>query len=273
MNEITDASKLKAAITYNAASDFFDNGSLSFWNKYGIATINNLPLEYGMKVLDVACGSGASALPAAIKVGPTGNVIAVDIAENLLKLGRSKAAKLELNNIQFLYGDMTELKYPDESFDVVICAFGIFFVSDMEGLLKELWRMVKPKGKLAITTWGPNLFAPLYDVWRKEIKKERIDLYSSFNPWDRIKDLQSVKKLFFSAGIEDIKVVAENGIHLLHTPEDWWKIVLGSGFRWTIDRLGTETSLRVQNQNLEWIKSNNINSIETNVIYAVAVKN
>ena len=272
MNEITDKAKLKAAATYNEASDYFDNESLSFWNKYGIATVNRLHLEPGMKVLDVACGSGASALPAALKVGSTGNVIAVDIAEDLLKLGRAKIDKLELQNIQFLFADMTELNYADESFDAVVCVFGIFFVSDMEALLKKLWRMVKPKGKLAITTWGPNLFAPLYNVWREEIKMERPDLYSAFNPWDRITDVQSVTKLFHSARIIDVDVVAENGSHLLHTPEDWWKIVLGSGLRWTINELGAEATLRVHDQNIEWIKSNNARSIETNVIYAVASK-
>ena len=272
MKEITDTAKLKAATTYNAASDFFDNESLSFWNKYGTATVNRLHLEHGMKVLDVACGSGASALPAALNVGTTGNVTAVDIAENLFELGRSKATKLRLHNIQFLFGDMTGLNYADESFDVVICVFGIFFVPDMETLLQELWRMVKPKGKLAITTWGPNLFAPLYNVWREQIKKERSDLYSAFNPWDRITEIQSVTNLFHSAGIENVDVVAENGVHLLHAPEDWWTIVLGSGFRWTIDKLETEAALRVRDQNIEWIKSNNIKSIETNVIYALASK-
>lgn len=273
MEEITDASKTKAAATYNAASVFFDNESLSFWNKYGVATVNRLHLENGMSVLDVACGSGASALPAAIRVGTTGHVIGIDLAENLLELGRSKAKKLELGNVEFICGDMTELKYPDERFNIVICVFGIFFVPDMEGLIKELWRMVKPKGKLAVTTWGPNLFAPLYDVWREQIKKERSDLYAAFNPWDRITSVQSVENLFYAGGIQNIDVVAENSTHLIHTPEDWWNIVLGSGFRWTIDKLGAEASLRVQEQNTEWIKVNNIKSIETNVIYAVAIKN
>ncbi len=272
MKEITDVAKLKAAVTYNAASDFFDNKSLSFWNKYGAATVDRLHLEDGMKILDVACGSGASALPAALKVGAAGSVIAVDIAESLLELGRSKANILGLHNIEFLFGDMTELSYKDESFDAVICVFGIFFTSDMKSLLKELWRMVKPKGKLAITTWGPNLFAPLYNVWREEIKKERADLYSAFNPWDKITDVQSVEELFRSAGIINVEVINEEGVHLLHTPDDWWNIVLGSGFRWTIDKLGKEASLRVHNQNMQWIKSHDIQSIETNVIYAVASK-
>lgn len=273
MKSITDPSKSKAATTYNAASDFFDNEALSFWNKFGAATVKRLHLKDGMKVLDVACGSGASALPAAINVMPKGNVIAVDIAENLLQLGRSKVNKLGLhNNIKFLVGDMTELIYPNECFDAVICVFGIFFVSDMPALLKELWRMVKPTGKLAITTWGPNLFAPLYDVWRKEIKNERPDLYAGFNPWDKITSVQSVTELFHSADIKNVDVSSENAIHPLHTPEDWWTIVLGSGLRWTTDKLGEEAALRVYNQNMQWIKNRGIKSIETNVIYAVAEK-
>lgn len=268
----TDPSKIKAAITYNAAADYFDNSALSFWDKYGTATVDRSHLSKGMKILDVACGSGASALPAAKAVGLNGSVIAVDLAENLLSLGREKAARLGLNNIEFIYGDMTDLGYADESFDAVICVFGIFFVPDMEALIKELWRVVKPKGKLAITTWGPDLFAPVYTIWREAVKNERPDLYTAFNPWDRITDVASVKNLFLSAGITKVDVVAENGSHPLTNPDDWWTIVLGSGFRWTVDKMGPDASMRVRHQNMEWIKSNGITSIETNVIYAIASK-
>ena len=272
MNEILDPAKLKAAATYNAASDYFDNDALSFWSKYGAATVERLDLTPGMKVLDVACGSGASAIPASLKVGAEGHVIGVDLAENLLELGRAKAERLNLNNIEFRLSDMMALNYPDGNFDAIICVFGIFFVADMSELLKELWRMLKPNGKLAVTTWGPNLFAPLYDIWRKEIKNERPDLYSAFNPWDKITDTLSVTNLFHSANIRNVEVVAERGTHKLRSPEDWWKIVLGSGFRWTIDQLGVDVALRVHDQNIKSIISDNINSIETNVIYAVASK-
>ncbi|RTL59333.1 MAG: methyltransferase domain-containing protein [Sphingobacteriales bacterium] len=272
MKELTDPAKIKAANTYNAAADYFDDKALSFWNKYGTNTVNRLYQEPGMKVIDVACGSGASALPAALAVGESGNVVAIDLAQNLLDLGAAKAYRLGLQNIQFIMGDMTDLGYPDNSFDAVICVFGIFFVPDMASLLKELWRVIKPKGKLAVTTWGPNLFAPLYDVWKEEVKKERPDLYSSFNPWDRITDVQSLTELFNSAGIKTVDVVAENSSHILETPDDWWRIVLGSGFRWTIDKLGAEAAISVRNKNLEWIKTNNIKSIETNVIYGFASK-
>jgi ubiquinone/menaquinone biosynthesis C-methylase UbiE len=272
MEQAAQAAKDKAAKTYNAAADHFDNEALSFWNTYGAATVNRLHLAEGQYVLDVACGSGASALVAAEAVGSTGKVIAVDLADNLLQLGRIKAAAHGLKNIAFQLKDMTATGYQDESFDAVICVFGIFFVPDMQGLLKELWRMVKPGGKIAITTWGPRLFAPVCDVWREAVKHERADLYSAFNPWDLITDMQSVKNLFSSVGISNVDVVSESGVQQLHAPDDWWKIVLGSGFRWTVEQLGNEAAARVKKNNLEWITTNRVTSVETNVIYAVAVK-
>jgi SAM-dependent methyltransferase len=71
----------------------------------------------------------------------------------------------------------------------------IFFVPDMEGLVRELWRMVRPGGKLAVTTWGRRIFEPAYGRWLAAIKRERPDLHSAFNPWDRITDVEAVTRL------------------------------------------------------------------------------
>ena len=86
---------------FNTASDHFDAPALSFWNHFGQQTINHLSLNPGDRILDVCCGSGASAIPAAISVGSTGQVVAVDIAESLLKLAREKSQQRELNKIEF----------------------------------------------------------------------------------------------------------------------------------------------------------------------------
>ena len=71
VNTITESAKLKSAATYNAAADHFDDGPLAFWDRYGRKTIERLRLKPGSIVLDVGCGSGASAIPAAKAVGPT----------------------------------------------------------------------------------------------------------------------------------------------------------------------------------------------------------
>ena len=85
-----------------------------------------------MRVLDVCCGAGAATIPAAEAVGASGSVLGVDLAENLLELGRRKAANGGLANVEFRAGDLRDLRLPEATFDAVICAFGIFFVPDME---------------------------------------------------------------------------------------------------------------------------------------------
>jgi len=147
MLTITDPVKMKAAAAYNAAADHFDDEALGLWAKYGGRTVERLALQPGATLLDAGCGTGASAIPAAEQVGPTGKVIAVDLADRLLAIARRKAAARKLENIEFRHGDMENLGYPDQFFDAVICVFAIFFVPDVAKQISELWRMVRPNGR------------------------------------------------------------------------------------------------------------------------------
>jgi ubiquinone/menaquinone biosynthesis C-methylase UbiE len=268
----TETPKARAASTYNSAADHFDDEPLAFWSRYGERTIARLALRPGSTVLDAGCGSGASAIPAAKAVGPTGRVIGVDLAEKLLNLGRTKAAKAGLGNIEFRIADMEDLDYQDGQFDAVVCVFAIFFAPDMESQAAELWRMVRPGGKLAITTWGPRLFEPGTSVWWETVREEGPDLHMAFNSWDRITDPASVRQLLSNAGVPDAEVVAEDGSQILRRPEDWWAVVLGSGYRWTVDKLGKDATARVRKANIDWARQAGIGAIETNVVYALATK-
>ena len=267
-----ETAKLKAESTYNAAADTFDAEPLAFWDRYGQRTVERLGLGNGAHVLDVCCGTGASALPAAQGVCPQGRVVAVDLAEELLELGRAKATARELRCLEFRRGDMTALDFPDGEFDAVVCVFGIFFVPDMEVQVAELWRLVKPGGQLAVTTWGPDIFAPAYDIWLAAVRGVRPDLYSAFNPWDRITTPEAVRKLFVDAGIPYASVVAEEGYQDLRTPDDFWTIALGSGLRWTIDEMGTAAANEIKREILDKLAARRIARVATNVIYALAQK-
>jgi ubiquinone/menaquinone biosynthesis C-methylase UbiE len=160
-----EAAIAKAETVFNAASDYFDAPALSFWNRFGQQTIDRLALRVGDRVLDVCCGTGASAIPAAFAVGPTGQVLGVDVATALLELARNKAQQQNLANIEFRAGDFENLGLPNESFDAIVCVFGIFFVPDMVAAVRELWRMVRPGGKLAITSWGKQVFEPANQIF------------------------------------------------------------------------------------------------------------
>lgn len=272
MEKITDPVKVKAAATYNAAADHFDDGPLGFWDRYGRRTIERLQLKPGAAVLDVGCGSGASAIPAARAVGTHGHVVGVDLAERLLVLARAKAQTHELTNIEFRHADMAALDYADDSFDAVVCVFAIFFVPDMVQQTKELWRMVRPGGQIAITTWGPRMFEPGSAAWWAAVKQFRPDLHSAFNPWERIITVPAVRQLLTESGIEKAEVVAESGQQALHSPDDWWTVVRGSGYRWTLEQMDRETADRVREANLAALRKSGTKAFETNVIYARASK-
>ena len=262
----------RAAFTYNAAADFYDASPLGFWDYFGRRTIELASLPSGSRVLDVCCGAGASALPAAEAVGPEGNVVGVDLANQLLESARTKAIQRRLGNVDFELGDMLSLRFPVASFDAVVCVFGIFFVPDMARAVNELWSRVRPGGKLAVTTWGPNFCEPANDAFWCSIENVRSDLYKGFNPWDRISDPASLRKILDGAGVTSPKIIAENRFHPVTSPDDWWTIILGSGYRGTIEQLAPVERQKVKEANLAFIRDENISAVETNVLYALAKK-
>jgi ubiquinone/menaquinone biosynthesis C-methylase UbiE len=262
-----DEAIARAVKTYNAAADTFDAAPLSFWSRYGQRTIDHLNLQPGDQVLDVCCGTGASAIPAAIAVGPTGSVLGVDVSDGLLGLAREKVQHLD--NIEFRNHDCMALDFPDGQFDAIVCVFGIFFLPDMTAALRELWRMVKPGGKLAITSWGQTVFAPMDQVFWDAIQAERPDLYKQYTPWDRISEPTSLQALLASAGAT-AAVLAESDTQMLQTPEDWWTIVMGGGWRGTIEQIDAPTVERIRQVNLDYLETSGVRSLDVDVLYAMA---
>jgi ubiquinone/menaquinone biosynthesis C-methylase UbiE len=274
MERPTDPAKLKAQVAYNAASDHFDDEPLAFWVRTGSRTVERLTLPIGATVLDVGCGTGASAIPAATAVGPRGHVIGVDLADQLLDRAREKARQQGLSNVEFRQGDMEDLGYQDGKFDAVISVFSVFFVPDMTKQVAELWRMVKPGGQLAITTWGPQAFEPGATAFWAAVKEHAPPAlhFGGFNPWDRVTTVEAVRDLLTSAGVADPKVEAEASRQPLRTVDDWWTIVIGSGFVWTVEQMGAEKAQCVREDNLNSLRTRAATFIETNVIYALARK-
>jgi len=272
MQQTRDAARAKAAATYNAAADHFDAPPLAFWDRIGSRTIERLAPEAGACILDVGCGAGASALPAARAVGPEGRVIGVDLAEALLERARCRAERFGLRNAAFRCGDMTALDLPDASFDAVVCVFAIFFVPDMEAQVAELWRLVRPGGRLAITTWGPDAFEPGSAAFWDAVRRVRPDLDNDFRPWDRISEPDEVVRLFLDGGATAPEAVAEPGAQPLAEAEDWWTIALGSGFRGTIDLLSPDEARRVREAKLACLRRERVKEMTANALHAIARK-
>jgi SAM-dependent methyltransferase len=116
--------------------------------------VDSLGITPGMQILDVACGTGNLAIPAACKGA---QVTGVDIASNLLVQARARAAQEGLD-VTFEEGDAEQLPFPDAQFDVVMSMFGAMFAPNPERVAAELARVCRPGGKIAMANWTPDGF-------------------------------------------------------------------------------------------------------------------
>jgi ubiquinone/menaquinone biosynthesis C-methylase UbiE len=120
----------------------------------GEEVVAKLGITKEMKVLDLGSGDGTTAIPEA-KVAA--DVLAVDIATNLVEAGNRRAADAGLTNIKFQEGDATNLEaLPDESFDLVVSIFGAMFAPKPFDVAKEMVRVTKPGGRIVMGNWIPN---------------------------------------------------------------------------------------------------------------------
>lgn len=120
----------------------------------GEALINALGIRTGHKVLDLGCGDGTTAIPAA-KTGA--DVTGVDISRPLVDAGNRRAAEFKLTNCRFMQGDASHLAaLADDSFDRVISIFGAMFAPKPVDVAKEMVRVTRPGGEIAMGNWIPN---------------------------------------------------------------------------------------------------------------------
>lgn len=119
----------------------------------GEELVGTLKIEPGMKVLDLGCGDGTTALPAARRGA---DVLGVDIASNLVKAGNERARTAGLGNLKFQRGDACDLsELADSSFDLVVSIFGAMFAPRPFDVAREMVRVTKPGGRIVMGNWIP----------------------------------------------------------------------------------------------------------------------
>jgi SAM-dependent methyltransferase len=120
----------------------------------GEALVDGLGVEAGMDVLDLGCGEGTTALPAAERGA---KVLGVDIAANLVATGQARAAAAGLDNVSFHQGDASQLvDLDDDRFDLTLSAFGAMFAPRPYDVAKEMVRVTRPGGRIAMANWIPG---------------------------------------------------------------------------------------------------------------------
>jgi SAM-dependent methyltransferase len=109
----------------------------------------------GMKVLDLASGTGEPAISLASRIGTEGHVTALDLSSDLLEIASQRAEERGLTNFSTQQADAQQLPFSDQSFDLVTSRFGVMFFQDCEKALREVHRVLKPGARTCFLAWGP----------------------------------------------------------------------------------------------------------------------
>ncbi|MCS6897645.1 MAG: class I SAM-dependent methyltransferase [Nitrospira sp.] len=146
---------------------FFDE-QMTFLNH---RLVGDARLRAGMRVLDLGSGTGYPALLAAQTIGPSGSVVGLDLAEQMVAAAERKARRLGLANVTFQQGDATTLPFEDNSFDAVTSRFCLMFLPDIPRAVAEIARVLKPGGWLAAAVWSAPEKNPSISLSMEAIRK------------------------------------------------------------------------------------------------------
>jgi SAM-dependent methyltransferase len=110
----------------------------------------------GERVLELACGPGGLGLAAAERVAPGGEVVLSDVAPEMVSIAGQRAEARGLTNVTTAVLDIEQIDQPDDSYDVVLCREGLMFALDPAQGAREIYRVVRPGGRVALAVWGPR---------------------------------------------------------------------------------------------------------------------
>jgi len=215
---VLDNYKQQIADLYNRRSDNYDD---SQWHqRITHRLVESAQISPGQDVLDVATGTGHVAIEVAQIVGSSGRVVGVDIADRMLDQARRKIAALNLSNLEFQLADAETLDFLDNSFDRILCAHAFPWIVDMEGVLRQWNRFLKPGGLVGVHT--PADTAYVADVVLQKVFAKYDVMLAGSSP---IGTMEKLQNLLLKAGFTavDIKTVEDEGkyISLEQAKQKW----------------------------------------------------
>lgn len=170
-------------------------------------------LARGDRVLDVACGTGLAAFAAAAAVGPQGHVKGIDLSGEMVDVARNRALVDGVKNVSFVRMDAECLELPDASFDAALCALGLMYIPDPARAVREMRRVVRPGGRIALAVWGQRAhcgWASVFSIVDDEVTSEVCPLFFRLGEGDALARLCADEGL---AAVESYRIRATLAYH------------------------------------------------------------
>ena len=266
---MNDHKKWVSEIFDRTASEYGKKSS-SFFSYFGKRLVEHVNVLPGQHVLDIATGRGAVLFPLADAVGPLGKVIGIDISQQMIAETSREILEKDINWVKLLCMDAEHLDFPDSNFDYVFCGFGLFFLPSIPTALAEFKRVLKPEGKLVVSTWGEDSALDL--LINGEIKKLSITHSLIATPlWSD----RELAKLLKEASFVDIQIFEETMTFSHETAEKWWDSLWSHATRAKLEQISSDKIANLREQVLK--KANDLDkgqgiAEDLKVFYGIAQK-
>ena len=219
---------------FDAVAADYGLGGARFFHASGRCMADLLPLHGDEHILDVACGTGATAIPLAGRL-PDGRVTAIDLSPGMLAQARKRAETEKSFNIDFKLGDMTAVPFDDHHFDHAVCAFGLFFVEEMRDLLSHLKDKVKSGGSVTVSGFCGESFMPGVMLLFERLRSYGVEVPKTI-AWKRMAEPHQLEALFGEAGLKDVDITRRS-LGYYTDLNGWWEVVWNAGFRRLVAQL------------------------------------
>jgi ubiquinone/menaquinone biosynthesis C-methylase UbiE len=215
-------------LAWDLCAESYDRCLAETFRPFSQKLLSLADLRRGQIVLDVATGSGLAALDAARAVGPDGKAIGIDLSLQMLEVASTRTAEAHWEKVRFMQMDAEALGFVDQSFDSVLCALGLMLFPQPDRALSEMYRVLRPGGRLALSVFGRGSMVALRALMEPFLAhmppaQEGAPSTFGFGRGDRF------QRALREAGFSHSEIQDEDHVLTLQSPERAWEMVISLG--------------------------------------------
>ncbi len=232
--------KFNTAEFFNKVAPIYDQIGPRSFTHFGKRLVELAQISEGDSILDIASGRGAVLFPAAKHTGPQGNVTGIDLSDEMIRITSEEISKNGFDNVKVCQMDAECLDLPDDSFNQVLCGFGIFFFPDIQSVLSEFLRVLKPDGNIGVSVFSKD--GEYFQWFQKLVMSFMINNEISKIEMTPLKLYTSseLEGLFKNAGFKDVHIKSEDATFIHKDEDEFWSSLWSHGARHFLDQLTPE---------------------------------